>query len=188
MRVRMMAVAVVALAATTACGGDHESAAPKTPAPTPTATTQLAVPSAAGDLADVCAKKRIFADAPAYAGKGPHQLLLIGLVEAQQPWNFGALKEIQLAACAQRTGGPKIDNCFYSGDTPVQNLVRGDVKIRLVELRTGRDVATVKAAGKPKATCKTILMGYEAKQKIQYGPLDDEAIYAALRPYYMADR
>ena len=169
------------------CTGTDDTADPggtaSTPPPSP--TRFLRVPADLDDARLTCDRGRTFSDAPAYDPARANPLAVVGVSEVtQQRWFAVPIAELVLIACGTRIAGPKVDNCFYSGTAPVQDLVRGDVQFRILELRTGKEIGAVAAAGKDAPTCKTVLFGYEAKQEIQYGPVDPDRIFTALQPYF----
>lgn len=173
---------VLTVSALAGCDDDPEPAKRTSPSPSP--SRSLAVPSSSGELGAVCTGK-VYPDSPPFAGERPHPIRIVGLDKAKQQWAPAgdAADKYQLVACATPVAGPVVDDCVYrgAGGTTTRTLVRGDVEFRLVEIRTGREVAKVPATGLASPKCETVVFG---TGDTQVGPPDDDAIALALAPYF----
>lgn len=170
------------------CDGS-EPATPATPA-TPSATPTPAprdVPNDIKSLDDVCEGKT-YRDSPAYDGPGPHQVHLTGTDWAANlnDWATSSnADEYKLVGCLTLVPGPHQQDCTYTDSDAgliTQRLVRADIQVRLIEVRTGRQVTQTTIAGKPDQTCQISLM-FGRDGGIQYGLIDEDAFSRAIDPY-----
>jgi hypothetical protein len=130
-----------------------------------------------------------YRDAPAYQGPGPHLTYLVGIIDTVELNEWATSQDAtayELVGCVTRVAGPHVTDCSYvstASNAFTERLVRGDIQIRLLEVRTGRQITLVTISGQPAPVCPSILPPGFTDGDIEYGTVDDAAVSRTIGPY-----